>query len=894
MKRKLSVLVVIVASLALGVVAPSQAAQTAQAAPRSGSVVVDVSGPRSVPANVVLHRAGDKTSRVTVIAKSSKQTKRHVEVRLRPGTYTVRAAPVAVRGKRFNPRASRSRLRVIAGRTGRLTVRYAVEQGAHDLQVVAVQRSRAAFSWKSPRGTVVALRRAVGVIPPPTRFGGAAVSTAGSRALDLSLKPSTSYAYSLFTRVGGRWSGPQTVRLHTPGTSGASKSTYVLQPTARFLSAAALQTVTPSGSDIAVELHDGTSPVIGTALVLPPSSQLPAGYIGVVQSIAQDGRLVLAPGGLGDALAQYSLSVPAFGTTTSASVVRTTSNRAAGTRSAHVMKPADSSISVGSKFLKCEGDRPDVSVAVDRSLGLGGGFTFTGDALKGAASVDLSLYVEGSANLTATVSRATTCLVDLPSIDETVWAGPVPIGFHLAPIVNATIGERVHVKGIGATLRAGFKAHGTLALTDGHLRLTATSTPILTFAQSKPTIDARADIGLHLGGELLVGPGVASEVFGAVAGIEGTIDVVNGQFSIAASTDGSNGAACMRIAAGFTAGLYLEARAWLHLPLVDLDASAKVKLAALEKPIPYFSPLSVPAGCDPDHTTTEPSAGRQPTSTPVEIGAGSVGTTPSDPIPDPTSTPTTNAPLSSTLVSCMQTAWQTAHPGESVPESFSDSDVASVQDLTCWQPVDLTGLERFTGLQRLALPNFSGDLAAAAGLPALTSLRLSSLPLTALAPLRAAPRLTALSIDFPGGSDLSPISELTHLQDLTLTGTGDTSDFTPLGRLHDLRHFTLNATTLKDFRPLSAIHDAIPGLRLDITDYAQFFATSSPGDAETVPTILLPDGQRTQQIWVPSDSVPGQLTDDLVQFSSRGTGQVRWSGDWGWGTLAGSASWFVQ
>ena len=126
---------------------------------------------------------------------------------------------------------------------------------------------------------------------------------------------------------------------------------------------------------------------------------------------------------------------------------------------------------------------------------------------------------------------------------------------------------------------------------------------------------------------------------------------------------------------------------------------------------------------------------------------------------------------------------------------------------------DLTGLEYATNLRSLFLfnefhwkddvnHNRISDVSPLANLTQLEDLRLDGNPISDISPLADLTQLTYLNLKATSISDISPISNLTQLWSLHFSVTS-ISDISPISNLTQLRDLSLYATPISDISPIS-------------------------------------------------------------------------------------------
>lgn len=134
----------------------------------------------------------------------------------------------------------------------------------------------------------------------------------------------------------------------------------------------------------------------------------------------------------------------------------------------------------------------------------------------------------------------------------------------------------------------------------------------------------------------------------------------------------------------------------------------------------------------------------------------------------------------------------------------TEGDAALVTSLSCdyLDINDLTGLEKFTGLEVLSLTgNQIGDLGPLSHLTSLEELSLALNQVSDISDLAGLHSLTALNLAFNQISDISPLANLNSLTALSLDGN-QVTDAGPLGTLTSLTYLVLTTNQITDVSPL--------------------------------------------------------------------------------------------
>lgn len=587
MKNRLTAGGMLVAGLIAGLVLP---ATTAVAAPGDGSgtgaVRVAVAAPDGIPANVEL--AG-KTR--LVAAKAPAGTSALVTLSMPIGAYHVNLPSVTFDGTRYIGQASRPEVVVRAGETADLSVTYVAEEGARALRATAVGRTSVALSWTAAAGSRFSLRRTVGDVPAAHRSQGVEVATSGTTAVDQGLDPGTRYSYALFTQNNSRWFGPLVVVAGTAPVAGSAQATYIAAPTTLLARPADITAATPTGSGVQVVLGSSVStPLLGAAVVLPISSALAGGFLGVVTNISSDGRTIdLTAGGLSDAFDYYQLAVDDLA---SSAVPAQT-----GTAAPPAPNGPAGGFTTAALSADCKGSVSE-TITFSPDLALGGHFTtvvdkyrFLGQNIPVGASVDMAVKVTVTGAAKVKVSAGVKCSIELAKKTVPITVSPVPIAAVFQATAEFTVSGVIEADNVGLTATAGVRVAGTMSVTNG---TSFNGQRIMEVNPLTPTITTPGLLEFKVGGDVVVGPGAGTEGAGVVAGLGGELRPVNASVGPHFPVGDPRYTKCAVVKAGATLALSLTLKAWLG----KWRLSEKVTLDALDWSLPYpGSPWYLPTGC---------------------------------------------------------------------------------------------------------------------------------------------------------------------------------------------------------------------------------------------------------------------------------------------------------
>ncbi|THG30779.1 choice-of-anchor L domain-containing protein [Naasia lichenicola] len=624
-----------------------------------GTVQVTITAPDGVAANVAIRRV-DKKVNLAVAAKPAAGKTQTVKVAAAVGAYAVSAPAMIVAGVLYEVKNPQQKVVVLPNRTTKLTVSYVASGGASDLHTTGLTTTSVTLAWTTSKESTYLLRRAIGDVPPSSPTQGVAVPIKGSTAIDAGLTAGKHYSYALFTKSekkwsssewhgnswsGGHWSGgygsgsqwssnrwstPLTLTAGTAPPAGSTDASYVAEPTTLIATAKQINSATPTDSGVTVVLADGVpTPVLGAAVILPISTILAGGYLGVVASISTDGRtLQLTTGGLADAFNFYQLASGPFSTDPSILTPQEADAIAAATPTPTVGSPAapntllaptptdkvaaarqqdtdeataapapHSLAAAAPATVKCNDGGVDPTA--DFKVAAGGHFnttvdkhSFLGVEVNVGATVDTGLALKSTGALDIKLEGK--CGLEIAPLYKQISVYPVPIGVLVSPYAEISVTGTVEIKNVGMTATAGISMKGTLSLSNGPKFSTSKSFSA-TPTQPGGVGFAFPEIGMKLGSSVVLGPGIGSKVAGIIAGIKGTLDPFSASFKLSESPS-NPGQLCGVVNANFALALGLTATAWFpKWPTASIDISSEDLNG--EFPYPGF-PITFPNGCD--------------------------------------------------------------------------------------------------------------------------------------------------------------------------------------------------------------------------------------------------------------------------------------------------------
>lgn len=557
------------------------------AAAATGTVAVTIKTPAGVPGTVKLR----KNAVTKVASKAPAGTTTTVRLKVATGRWTVSPQQVLTSTGLYIGTASKAKVRVYGGRTANVTITYKPAPSVRNLTVTRLDRFGVGLSWTAPSSDAqYAVRQLVGDTAPTTATSGTAVPVSGTTAT-AAVEAATQYSFSVFARRPGttKWWGPVSTTVTTPGLDPTGATAAAVVDPATVLS-------TDPG-DIPVSVTNGVlragvpageTPALGQPWVLPASPDLPGGFVGKVKTISSDGLSVtLEPAGLADAFDYFDVSAPDLRDLAFAELANAPQQRIAARR-------------VG---VACGGSL-EQSVTIDPDLDPFGSFsatlkkqeiTFAPDIPVGV-SFDASMGVDLSVSSDISVAAGANCQIDMPAIIATLPMGPVPLVYMVDPQVSAGVYGEVGIQNLGFTARLAADFAGRLAIGEEDFfegDITATAQPL------KPTVTkAEGGLNLYAGATATVGPGLATQVAGAVAGVSANLTPLD------ATITGAGGPGCLQLDAESSASISVEAKAWLG----SWDFSRTVTIPGLEASNPYpGSPWNLPSGCagDGEYRITE-------------------------------------------------------------------------------------------------------------------------------------------------------------------------------------------------------------------------------------------------------------------------------------------------
>jgi len=543
-------------------------------APAAGTVVVTVSTPAGVPANVVV-----RSNARRVLSKSPKRRSARFKLSVAAGSVRIVAPRVAFGGALYAARVSRPGFTLRRRAAVRVRVVYKVLPTATRLYAVAVTRDRISLRWHAPARAVVLLRRKLGERPPATAREGTKVATRRRAADDRGLKPGTRYSYALFTRVGRRWLGPITAQAGTASYD-PRVAAYVAPPSTVIVKPGERDTATVRAGGVDVVLAPGRpTPLEGAGFVMPISPELPGGFLGKVTSVSPDGRKVRLTGAaITDAFDLYKLDAPIGG---SGPVPSTTPPGTSRAPRARLRGGLNDCLNLGA------------SVSIIPNLTLNPTGRLLADIVHDqntllAAAVTADLLLRPHLTVSFDIAAAVACSLAFPKLPFPISLVPVPISLVIDPTWEFGVEAALTLRNADVSAATGFLLSAVVGLQSFEHHGT-----VVGEITQPPSVAATVRGYAAAGLAMTLGPGGGTVAAGAVAGIGGKIGLKT-SFGKVADTADPQHSDCTRLATDFQIEANLNAKAWWGV----LKVERSLTIPALTKTIPLYESYS-PARCEP-------------------------------------------------------------------------------------------------------------------------------------------------------------------------------------------------------------------------------------------------------------------------------------------------------
>lgn len=564
--------------------APSLAANSS-----SATLHLSVEAPDGVNALVQIVPVNGSAPTMVVVEPGEHQ------VDLPRGTYRIEPRTTTVEGTRYVGKASPRQVR-IQGRDAFSTVTYSPSQGVQALRVTGLEQTSVQLGWEAQQGQGTMVRRVTGTDPALTPGQGTRVPIQGSTLIDEGLEPGQTYTYSIFARpgdgsIGQQDADPVVITVGTPAEDGGQpgEASFITSPGTHILGQEDLLAVVPTGTGVEVTLADQVpTPVPGDILSLPVGPVLEGGYLGQVVTISPDGRtvgLVQAP--LAEAFEFYHLQT-GFGdqpvapqdlepASTAAAKSMTTpvpqrsprQDKATTSSSAPAAASSPGPAAMAPSATKAPECKVGGQITMDSRLGMtdAGDIEIIVDKHKiwfVEVPVGVGLDVQYSATLSGamdiTITDSGSCGIDLYGDVKQVTAYPVPMALKVDVGLTASASAAGSMKDLGFATTLGFTMSGHADLKGNH---DFTGQPISQTNILQPTGTGELGVGLQAGGSVAFGPGVGTKEAGVLAGVGGSIDVVDASASAVFVEKAGQEEWCLQVSAASGLGIYVTLAAWV-------------------------------------------------------------------------------------------------------------------------------------------------------------------------------------------------------------------------------------------------------------------------------------------------------------------------------------------
>jgi hypothetical protein len=515
-----------------------------------GNVALTINTPDGVPGTVRLESGGE----TLVAGKAPEGTTETVHLDVPPGSWQVVAEDVVDDSALFTGTPDPAVLEVPDSGAVSASVDYAAAPSISDLHVVAIEPTRIELGWTEPSaGAGYVVRRAAGTTAPGSVGAGTPVPVDATTATDAAITPGETYAYSVFAQAAGSsaWVGPVSTVVTAPPTdlSGETAAAVTNPSTVMITDAAAVATTAAAGR-VTSTVPAGRTPVVGQSWVLPPDTDIPTGYLGLVVAISPDGQSVeLEPAALADAFDYLEVNVPSFASLPVQQVGPGGRAAARGVISCGGEVEGDLDVT---RDLKPYGD---IHATLTKKKILGKNFPV-------GAAFDGEFGVEATLEAMAAVEAGASCELDLPKIAIWFMAGPVPMVLTAQPTGSVGVsGEAVEKVGVTASLGAEFDGYFGLGGED-HI-----DGDLVTSIDPYADVTVAGQMYLSIGADIELGIGSGNPKAGALVGARGTFTALD---AWASAVLGQN---CLEVSASRSVSVQLTATAWLgkHDVSADLD-----------------------------------------------------------------------------------------------------------------------------------------------------------------------------------------------------------------------------------------------------------------------------------------------------------------------------------
>lgn len=592
---------------------------------KTGRVRLTIKTPKGAPGTVKM--TGNKTTRV--IGKAAAGTSSTSTIAVGPGQYALKPQIVTAAGRVYVPAKTTIKVKVKAGRTTKATVAYRLARAAKDIRVLKLEQTRIQLAWKAPSKATTQLRLIKGNTPTKSVTKGKLVKAGKTGVRVSGLAAGTAYSFSLFTKVKSRWLPPVTITASTTSAGNTNVPAFVTTPSTVIVPTSDTRKVIAANGVVTAAVPAGTVPTVGQVMVFPVSTSLPGGYVGKIASVSTDGRSVtLAAASVSEAFSAYKIDIPEF---TGDNVEL---QPAASAGSAKRLEEAQSQRDYGrdgfvksarptSKLADCLGGSYESKISINApKIKPSGSFSFSLDTLNilGASvptGAEISAKVQFATTQTMNVDSeaAINCGIQFKPVMKTFATSPLPLSLLFTPVAQISVTGEIKFQNVGVTVTSGVWAKASLGVSKG----STVEGGLIHEVQPEPgTKDGiTGAVKLTLGGELIVGPGAGSAVSGAIAGLSGQLNIVDGSFGTAFPLGDPRFGKCFKTTVGMSYDIGLTAKAWLK----NWEISSK--LPVVSGSLDYGGPWYVPDGCNTMSNPGEDVIGDGITKISEEIGGSS-------------------------------------------------------------------------------------------------------------------------------------------------------------------------------------------------------------------------------------------------------------------------------
>jgi hypothetical protein len=597
----LGVFVLLATTFIVGI--PSSAVHASSKA----SLTIVFNGPVGMRRQLVI---GGRIKKVVIEDGTTKAER--VKISVPTGSFRFRATSAVFNGSLYRPSVNVAQAKLRARDSKRIVVSWKRVVLSAGLEVTVTTLNSIGLTWSSKSAVEYQLSKMLGESPPRRRGDGSLVYRGKAKsATDVALQPGERYSYSLFVKVaigeGSRktfkWLGPVSVTAGTrkiDANTGQQTPSYSVAPNAVIVDPTDTDVATVVNGQVWVKLaRSRPTPVLGSGVGLPQSTQFPGGYIGVVVEIAADQQSVrLEPGGVGDLFDHFAIK----GSFSSGDVDASPTNYGSYDPNAPATgQVAAASVRRQSSVKRCD----EVSYSRDLSISVDPMFNGSGDfdiywhkttvgiwKLKTdvpyAVSVDLTASLEVGATFNVKLRYELSCLLGIEDFRYPVTMYPIPMALEYSGGIEVRGYGQLELNNWGFNATVGFRSSVRLGLDS----LPSHSGDIFKSANAYEPI-AKGEVGVEvaLTGNLTFGPGAGTNGLGAIAGVSGEVSPWVGRLAGQFGDPALGQPKCLEISNTGSASLAVSAKAWIG----SVSKSADFVLA--DGGWTYGNPYRYPTSC---------------------------------------------------------------------------------------------------------------------------------------------------------------------------------------------------------------------------------------------------------------------------------------------------------